>query len=217
MNRLLLGLVPALLAAAEPAIYYVGFLRAGPNAAKFSTEELKQLQQNHMNHIRSMAESGALVGAGPAIGSPTLRGLFIFKTDSIAKARELAEADPAVKAGRMMVQVYEWRGPAGLSDEYRARKKADPKAQDKMLTTQLVIFKHGNTTGAEGRPNAVLSRALAFGPFIGDSELRGMAVLTLANVEEAKKLVESDPAVASGAVRAEVHPWMVADGVFPQR
>jgi hypothetical protein len=44
-----------------------------------------------------------------------------------------------------------------------------------------------------------------------------MAVLTLASVEEAKKFVESDPSVASGAVRAEVHPWMVADGVFPQQ
>ena len=86
-----------------------------------------------------------------------------------------------------------------------------------MLTTQLVIFKYGATKGAGGRPDTVLTKALAYGPFVGDEQLRGMAVLTLASIEEARKLVESDPAVSSGAVLAEVHPWMVAEGVFPEQ
>ena len=188
MIRLLFALLLMAAGAADSATYYVAFLRAGPNSAKFSDGELKQLQAAHMNHIRSMADSGALVGAGPAIGSPTLRGLFIFKTDSLEKARALAEADPSVKAGRMTAEIHEWRGPDGLSEEYQARRKAEPNAPDKMLTTQLVIFKRGPRAETGSRPETVLAKALAHGPFAGDVELRGMAVLTLASVEEARRL-----------------------------
>lgn len=215
MIRLLIGLIPLLLPAQQT--YYVGFLRAGSNAGKISPEDLKQIQAAHMKHILAMADSGALVGAGPTIGSPTLRGLFIFKTDTIDKARELALADPAVKAGRLKLDIHEWNGPAGLSDEYRSRKRTDPQSPDRMLNTQLVIFKRGPNSNGPSRPDTVLSQALAHGRFAGDSELLGMAVLTLASPDEARRLAESDPAVKSGSVTFELYHWMVAEGVFPRR
>ncbi|WP_255463501.1 YciI family protein [Microbulbifer sp. YPW1] len=45
------------------------------------------------------------------------------------------------------------------------------------------------------------------GPFFGGSELRGIYVFDVDSVEEARKLVESDPAVKAGSLVMELHPW----------
>lgn len=220
MSPRLLFLIPLALAAQPPlATYYVGFLRAGPSAANFSADELKQLQAAHMKHIGAMAGSGALVGAGPMLSSPSLRGIFIFKTASLAAASELASADPMVKAGRLAVDLAEWHGPPGLLEDYKAAKKANPGAPDRMLTVQLVLFRRGVNWSPAARPETLLDhpQAIAQGPFDGDTELRSLAVLTLASLDEARALVEADPAVRSQALKAEVHGWMVSDGVFPKR
>lgn len=45
------------------------------------------------------------------------------------------------------------------------------------------------------------------GPFMDDSDYRGIFVFNVKTVEEAKALVETDPAVQSGVLIAEMHPW----------
>ena len=42
-----------------------------------------------------------------------MRGLVFFRVGSLAEARSLAEADPAVRAGRLAVDVMTWLCPAG--------------------------------------------------------------------------------------------------------
>jgi hypothetical protein len=39
---------------------------------------------------------------------PSLRGLTFYPTGSIERARELAEDDPAVRAGRLAVEIMTW-------------------------------------------------------------------------------------------------------------
>ena len=43
-----------------------------------------------------------------APGYDALRGIAIFATESVDRARELANADPAVQAGRLEVRAMTW-------------------------------------------------------------------------------------------------------------
>jgi len=43
--------------------------------------------------------------------------------------------------------------------------------------------------------------------------LRGMYVFTVGSMEEAEKLVQTDPAVQSGRLRFELHPWFAAKNI----
>jgi uncharacterized protein YciI len=45
------------------------------------------------------------------------------------------------------------------------------------------------------------------GPFLDEQEMRGLFIFNVKTVEEAKKLVESDPMVAGGYLEVEFHPW----------
>lgn len=50
------------------------------------------------------------------------------------------------------------------------------------------------------------------GPLMDDSDVAGICVYNVATLEEVKKLAESDPAVKSGRLIAEIHPWYAAKG-----
>lgn len=45
------------------------------------------------------------------------------------------------------------------------------------------------------------------GPFADDGDLRGIYVFAVASVDEARKLTQTDPAIRSGALSMELHPW----------
>ena len=51
------------------------------------------------------------------------------------------------------------------------------------------------------------------GPFLDNGELRGLFLLRVETVAEARKLVDTDPAVKARHLRAEYHPWMGAAGI----
>ena len=93
----------------EMTTYQVGFLRKGPNWTPVGdSSELKALQAAHLEHIGKMAETGKLILAGPFSDGGDLRGLFIFRVDSLEDAKALAEQDPAVKAGRPVIEWHPW-------------------------------------------------------------------------------------------------------------
>lgn len=45
------------------------------------------------------------------------------------------------------------------------------------------------------------------GPFMDSGEIRGIYIFDVQTVEEARKLTETDPAIQSGALEMELHPW----------
>lgn len=100
-------------AAAEMTTYYVVFLVRG-EAATPAESERQQLQEKHIGHLKAMHAAGKLVIAGPFLDDQTIRGICVYKTASAEEARTLAEADPAVKSGRLKVEVHPWMVQKGI-------------------------------------------------------------------------------------------------------
>lgn len=45
------------------------------------------------------------------------------------------------------------------------------------------------------------------GPFLDNTDLRGIYIFDVETVEEAKALTETDPAIQAGSLIMELHPW----------
>lgn len=87
---------------------YMGLIKRGPTWTPDSTPKLDQLQANHLTHLRQLSEAGHLIMAGPFTDGGELRGVSVFRVESIEEAQALADADPAVKAGRLVVEIHPW-------------------------------------------------------------------------------------------------------------
>jgi len=128
------GLAAALPAAegAEPPFemttYTLGLLVKGPKWTAEETPALQKLQESHLAHIGEMARSGALLAAGPLTDNGTIRGILIFKA-SIEEAKALAEQDPAVRAGRLTVELHPWMTAKGALNEPAAAKAGAKKEE----------------------------------------------------------------------------------------
>jgi uncharacterized protein len=85
-----------------------------PDAPAQTEDEANALQDAHLAFRAELRDQGYLIGGGPLIDQDdeSLRGISVMAVDP-ARARELSEADPAVRAGRLAVQVMTWMVPAG--------------------------------------------------------------------------------------------------------
>ena len=113
LTLLLTGSVSTLARADEPSRmerYYVVLLKRPPNAPHLDDAAKEALQKQHLGHLRAMYEAGKLVLAGPfdEQRDETLRGMCLYRVASLDEARKLAEQDPAVKAGRLVVEAFAW-------------------------------------------------------------------------------------------------------------
>lgn len=99
----------------EMMTYYVAFLKRGPAWTPEQTDATRKIQEEHLAHIGAMADAGDLVLAGPFMDDGDLRGMFVLKVDSLEKAEALAQADPAVKAGRLRLEFHPWYSAKGIT------------------------------------------------------------------------------------------------------
>ncbi len=90
--------------------YELVLLRTPENAPDYDDAELDRIQQEHLAHHERLRASGHVVTNGPVSDQPdpALRGLAFYRTGSLEEARQLAEADPAVVAGRLTVEIMTW-------------------------------------------------------------------------------------------------------------
>jgi len=90
-------------------------LRRPEDALAYADDVLEGIQHEHLAYHARLRESGQVVTNGP-VGDhldETLRGLTFYRTGSLAQSRQLAEADPAVRAGRLTVEIMTWYCPPG--------------------------------------------------------------------------------------------------------
>lgn len=94
--------------------YTVTLLTLRPDAPVMTDEQAAELQDRHLAHGADLQDRGLILARGPLTeqDDERFRGFSIWSVDA-ATAREYAEADPAVRAGRLAVEVMTWMMPAG--------------------------------------------------------------------------------------------------------
>jgi uncharacterized protein len=90
-------------------------LRTPGGAPSYGQDELERIQREHLAYHARLREAGQVVTNGPVRDQPdpALRGLTFYRTGSLERSRQLAEADPAVRAGRLAAEVMTWYCPPG--------------------------------------------------------------------------------------------------------
>ena len=101
----------------EMTTYVLGLLYRGPNAGTGTPEEAAKLQEGHMANIGAMAKAGKLTVAGPIGDKGELRGIFIFHNTTMDEAKALVAADPAIKAGRLRIELHPWFAAKGIKPD----------------------------------------------------------------------------------------------------
>lgn len=76
------------------------------------------------------------------------------------------------------------------------------KIEDKAEVSKLFAGHLANMNRLAGEGKLAVA-----GPFSKDPDFRGMFILAVETIEEAKALVDTDPAVKSGMLQADYHKW----------
>jgi uncharacterized protein len=92
--------------------YVFMLLDKGDNRTQDSTEAVL-IQEQHMAHLKKMADTGKLILAGPFENGGDHRGLLVFDIETLEEALELEGEDPAVKSGRLKMDAFYWWAAKG--------------------------------------------------------------------------------------------------------
>lgn len=94
-------------AAEDLKIYYLVLLKKGQERSQDSATAA-HIQEGHLQHLHAMVESGKMDIVGPVMDEAEFVGICVYNTETLEEAKNLASEDPAVKAGRLVVEVHPW-------------------------------------------------------------------------------------------------------------
>ena len=92
--------------------YYMCLLKSGPTRDQ-SAEEAAVIQENHLAHLAQLAADRKICMAGPFADDSGIQGMVIYNTRTYEEAVRLASADPAVEAGRLIVEIHPFWAAVG--------------------------------------------------------------------------------------------------------
>ncbi|MEL6917782.1 MAG: hypothetical protein AAFO99_08635, partial [Bacteroidota bacterium] len=93
--------------------YFIAFLKSGPNRSQ-NKAETDSLQILHLEHLGRMYELGYADISGPFGDDGEIRGITIYNTPTLQMADSLANSDPMVKAGRLVIEMHPWWAAKGF-------------------------------------------------------------------------------------------------------
>ena len=98
------------------SMVYFGLLKKGPNRKEGDdkTPEIQELQKAHIANIVRLSEAKKLVMAGPFGDDGDLRGIFVFRVESLKEAQDLSATDPMIKIDRLRIELHPWQIPNGV-------------------------------------------------------------------------------------------------------
>ena len=79
----------------------------GSNAQQ-PESEAPTIQNGHLAYMSTLQRQGTVVVVGPFQEDSVWRGLVIYRVGSVDEAKQLAAGDPAVKAGRLVIDARPW-------------------------------------------------------------------------------------------------------------
>lgn len=94
--------------------YYMCFLKRGANN-EMDSAQVAKIQEGHLAHLTELSKQGKICIAGPFGDKGDLRGIIIFNVSSLDEAEKLESEDPAVKAGRLTMEIKPWWGMKGAT------------------------------------------------------------------------------------------------------
>ena len=92
--------------------YYFGLIKRGPITNQ-ADSTLTELQNAHLAYMDSLAQINKIHIAGPFGHDGDHRGVVVYNVPSYEEARSLANGDPMVKIGRLLIEVYPWWAAKG--------------------------------------------------------------------------------------------------------
>ena len=93
--------------------YFMAFLKKGPIRNQ-NEEEANKLQELHLEHLGKMYDLGYADISGPFSDDGEIRGITIYNVPTLKMADSLANADPMVKAGRLVIEIHPWWAAKGF-------------------------------------------------------------------------------------------------------
>jgi uncharacterized protein YciI len=94
--------------------YFMAFLKRGPRRSQDSVTAAR-LQEAHLAHLGRMYDEGYADISGPFGDDGNIRGITIYNVPTIEMADSLANLDPMVKAGRLVIEIRPWWTAKGFS------------------------------------------------------------------------------------------------------
>ncbi len=93
--------------------YFIAFLKSGPNRTQ-SKAEADRLQVLHQEHLGRMYELGYADISGPFGDEGDIKGITVYNTPTLRMADSLANLDPMVKSGRLVIEMHPWWAGKGF-------------------------------------------------------------------------------------------------------
>ncbi len=93
--------------------YFIAFLKRGPNQSE-NTSEIDSLQKLHLAHLGKMYKEGYADISGPFGDDGDIRGITIYNTPTQKMADSLANSDPMVQSGRLIIEMHPWWAAKGF-------------------------------------------------------------------------------------------------------
>jgi len=102
--------------------YTLVLLKTGP--VKIEDKKIvDSLFAGHLKNIGRLADEGKLLVAGPLGKNDKYRGIFILNVDTVEKANELLQSDPAIHEKLLEPEILRWYGSAALPEYIESSKK----------------------------------------------------------------------------------------------
>ncbi|MFC2080599.1 YciI family protein [Bacteroidota bacterium] len=193
----------------EKSQYFI-FLNSNPDKVELPEAEVQSLQEKHLSNMENLAAAGDLIASGPFEGGG---GMMVIIAENEQAARDLLETDPAIKAGRFIVEVFPisfikggicpWWVPVNIKTYGFFRFRPGPAHEN----TQL-LQEHFYLLSVLEDDEDVLVQA----DF--DDSASGILILSLPLSDEWIENVIDNPAIQEGALEVDIKNLQIAHGTF---
>ncbi len=93
---------------------FLGLLHRPNEMPNLSDDQEKEIKAGHLEHLGKLVESGELVLTGSIEGEGPLSGVLVFRESGRSQIRKSMDGDPAIQAGRLILELHPWRIPRGI-------------------------------------------------------------------------------------------------------